>query len=132
MAVFLQKLLRGIFGNSKTASPSVGAPVHSGPLIAGITQIPGRRKDFPKPPAIQMTGKEQLERLTASRVTFLLLDLRIEERRKNGVTEVLATITDKSHPIVVICETGEASLGLAKELEKHDYINLFVVTGGMG
>ena len=39
--------------------------------------------------------------------------------------------TDKSKPVVLICEKGDQSRDLVRDLQKKGFINVFFVTGGI-
>ena len=93
-------------------------------------------------------GQYQLENLQKNRVGFVFFDLRSEEARAregagnallNGaesiaaesvLSKLLEMNSPKSTPIVLICENGSNSLGVAKRLEDNSYINVFVIEGG--
>ena len=90
-------------------------------------------------------GQYQLENLQMNRVHFLYLDLRTDRSENTGhaylarsqavdagdaLAFVLGQNLPKETPIVLICENGSKSLGVALELEANSYINVYVVEGG--
>ncbi len=93
-------------------------------------------------------GQYQLENLQRNKIGFVFLDLREPElRAREGVGHWLlqgshpmtageaANYVDSlalppNTPIVLVCENGAKSLGVAMELETKAYINVYIVEGG--
>ncbi len=93
-------------------------------------------------------GFFQLENLILNQVRFFFFDIRVEKSPvgdeplksmlqsavpldANEVESYLRENSEeKSAPIVVMCETGEISFRLAKELNNRGYINVHVIESG--
>ena len=91
-------------------------------------------------------GIEQLENIQNAQVPFILLDLCEQTKRlahqllRNAIpvaAEQVAPLVKErevpmGYPIVLVCETGTVSLAVAHELEKLEFMNIFVLDGGIG
>jgi len=91
----------------------------------------------------------QLNNLINNQVSFLFFDVSSTvspERSKNAqISHLLQSAKscsrslvlrnlnshDPTTPIVVICETGQQSSALVKDLQKQGFINAFFIQGGM-
>jgi rhodanese-related sulfurtransferase len=101
------------------------------------------------PENVVRIGQFQLENLLRNRVGFTYLDLRDPTTRDsdfNGhrllagshsvapekAAEYVRGLNLPNHaPIVLICENGSKSLGVALELEDNSFINVFIIEGGV-
>ena len=101
------------------------------------------------PENIVRIGQYQLENLLKNRIGFAYLDLRDPKTRESehlghpllagshsvapeNAVEYIRGLNLPNHaPIVLICENGSKSLGVALELEDNSYINVFMIEGGI-
>ena len=90
-----------------------------------------------------LIGRYQLENLQKNRVGFLFLDVSerpsshdlLAGRQSVQASDALAFLAAQGvkpdAPIVLICETGAISVGVAKVFEQNSFINVFVIDGGL-
>ena len=92
-------------------------------------------------------GLFQLENLIVSRTPFCFLDLREEPVLVPEIANVIGAATPvrpdrvderlrelgflKEKPVILICEDGVVSRQVALSLEAQDFVNAYVVKGGV-
>ncbi len=120
------KFLKKIFLLSKKKSPQ---------------KVDGDQEDF----SIELF---QLENLINNQVSFLFFNLspgfpvkdcgkfassilKLSQAGTEQEIKEKLKQTDKSKPIVLICERGDQSRDLTQSLQKEGFINVFFVTGGI-